>query len=111
VATQVRHAPRILDAESGVRARVDVGSTTFWVLREMGVFGAGVPTLHEIRDAGQRTVEELVDRTTPMAWQGSSETKGQPLCLPSASPSDPLTNNSRRRHSRSATWFVPVRVC
>lgn len=32
----------ILDAESGVRARANVGSTTFWVLREMGVFGAEI---------------------------------------------------------------------
>jgi site-specific recombinase XerD len=32
------------------------------VLREMGVFGAGVPTLREIRSTGQRSVEELVDR-------------------------------------------------
>ena len=52
----------ILDAESGVRARADSGSTMFWVFREMGVFGAGVPTLREIRDSGQRSVEELVDR-------------------------------------------------
>jgi site-specific recombinase XerD len=52
----------MLDAESGVRSRADSGSTTFWVLREMGIFGAGVPALREIRDGGQRSVEELVDR-------------------------------------------------
>jgi len=45
-----------------VRDRRDSGAATFRVLREMGIFGPGVPTLREITDAGQRTVEELVDR-------------------------------------------------
>jgi integrase len=52
----------VLDAERAVRARRDSGAATFRVLREMGVFGPGVPTLREILDTGQRTVEELVDR-------------------------------------------------
>ena len=55
-------ALEILDAEAGVRRRAGSGAATFRMLREMGVFGAGVPTLREIRDAGQRSVEELVDR-------------------------------------------------
>jgi integrase len=52
----------VLDAERAVRARRDSGAATFRVLREMGVFGPGVPTLREILDTGQRTVGELVDR-------------------------------------------------
>jgi len=52
----------VLDAERGVRDRRDSGAATFRVLREMGIFGPGVPTLREITDPGQRTVEELVDR-------------------------------------------------
>jgi len=52
----------VLDAERDVRDRRDSGAATFRVLREMGIFGPGVPTLREITDAGQRTVEELVDR-------------------------------------------------
>jgi integrase len=52
----------VLDAERDVRARRDSGAATFRVLREMGIFGPGVPTLREITDTGQRTVEELVDR-------------------------------------------------
>jgi integrase len=52
----------VLDAEHVVRARRDSGAATFRVLREMDVFGPGVPTLREILDTGQRTVEELVDR-------------------------------------------------
>jgi len=52
----------VLDAERGVRDRRDSGAATFRVLREMGIFGPGVPTLREITDTGQRTVEELVDR-------------------------------------------------
>jgi Phage integrase family len=52
----------VLDAERVVRARRDSGAATFRVLREMDVFGPGVPTLREILDTGQRTVEELVDR-------------------------------------------------
>ena len=52
----------ILDAEGTMRARRDSGAATFRMLREMGIFGPGVPTLREILDTGQRTVEELVDR-------------------------------------------------
>jgi integrase len=52
----------ILDAERDVRARRDSGPATFRMLREMGIFGPDVPTLREILDTGQRTVEELVDR-------------------------------------------------
>src|SRR5580700_6141092 len=52
----------VLDAERDVRDRRDSGAATFRVLREMGIFGPGVPTLREITDPGQRTVEELVDR-------------------------------------------------
>jgi integrase len=52
----------VLDAESTLRARHDSGAATFQVLREMGIFGPGIPTLREIRDSGQRPVEELVDR-------------------------------------------------
>jgi integrase len=52
----------VLDAERAVRARRDSGAATFRVLREMGIFGPGVPTLREILDTGQRTVGELVDR-------------------------------------------------
>jgi integrase len=52
----------VLEAERVVRARRDSGAATFRMLREMGVFGSGVPTLREICDTGQRTVEELVDR-------------------------------------------------
>jgi hypothetical protein len=52
----------ILDAEDDVRSRASSGSATFRMLREMGIFGAGVPTLREIRSTGQRSVEELVDR-------------------------------------------------
>jgi integrase/ribosomal protein S28E/S33 len=51
-----------LDTERVVRARRDSGAATFRVLREMGVFGPGVPTLREILDTGQRPVEELVGR-------------------------------------------------
>jgi integrase len=52
----------ILDAEGALRCRSSSGAATFRMLREMGIFGPGVPTLREIRDTGQRTVEELVDR-------------------------------------------------
>jgi integrase len=52
----------VLEAERDVRDRRDSGAATFRVLREMGIFGPGVPTLREIADTGQRTVEELVDR-------------------------------------------------
>ena len=52
----------ILDVEFELRGQTRSGSATFRVLREMGVFGPGVPTLREIRSSGQRPVEELVDR-------------------------------------------------
>ena len=51
-----------LEAERAVRARPGSGAATFRMLREMGVLGPDVPTLREVLDAGQRTVEELVDR-------------------------------------------------
>jgi hypothetical protein len=53
---------QILDAEVDLRGVERSGAATFRMLREMGVFGAGVPTLREIRSIGQRSVEELVDR-------------------------------------------------
>lgn len=52
----------ILDAEFDLRGQTRSGSATFRMLREMGIFGAGVPTLREIRSIGQRSVEELIDR-------------------------------------------------
>jgi integrase len=52
----------ILDAEDTLRCRSSSGAATFRMLRELGIFGPGVPTLREIRDTGQRTVEQLVDR-------------------------------------------------
>lgn len=51
-----------LDTEAGLRARMPSGAATFKVLREMGIFGPGVPTLREVRSLGQRPVDELVDR-------------------------------------------------
>ncbi len=52
----------ILDAERGLRRRSGAGVATFNALREMGVFGPGVPTLREIRGAQRHSVEDLVDR-------------------------------------------------
>ncbi len=52
----------VLDVEAKLRGRVPSGSATFKMLREMGVFGPGVPTLREVRSLPQRSVEELVDR-------------------------------------------------
>ena len=52
----------ILDTEFELRGQTRSGSATFRMMREMGVFGGGVPTLREIRSTGQRPVEELVDR-------------------------------------------------
>ena len=52
----------ILSAEDGLRGKQPSGPATFRALREAGIFGDGIPTLREIRDAGQRTVGELVDR-------------------------------------------------
>ena len=62
-----RHHHRRRAGGAGRRARGPRPARTrarrmFRVLREMGVFGPGAPTLREILDAGQRTVEELVDR-------------------------------------------------
>jgi integrase len=52
----------VLDAEVELRGRASSGPATFWVLREMGIFGPGALTLREVRSNGQRSVEELVDR-------------------------------------------------
>ena len=52
----------ILSAEAGLRGKQPSGPATFRALREAGIFGDGIPTLREIRDTGQRTVGELVDR-------------------------------------------------
>jgi Phage integrase family len=52
----------ILDVEAALRGQTRSGSATFRMLRVMGVFGDGVPSLREIRSTGQRPVEELVDR-------------------------------------------------
>ena len=52
----------ILSAEDGLRGKEPSGPATFRALREAGIFGDGIPTLREIRHAGQRTVGELVDR-------------------------------------------------
>ncbi|MFJ6382621.1 tyrosine-type recombinase/integrase [Kitasatospora sp. NPDC092039] len=52
----------VLAVEAQLRGSRRSGSATFRALRETGVFGAGVPTLREIRSIGQRSVEELVDR-------------------------------------------------
>jgi integrase len=51
----------VLEVELGVRGDVRYASTSFKLLREMGIFGPEVPTLREIRSSGQRSVEELVD--------------------------------------------------
>ena len=52
----------VRDAEHALRGRYDSAAATFRMLQEMGIFGPDVPALREILDAGQRTVEELVDR-------------------------------------------------
>jgi len=52
----------ILDLELDLRGQTRSGAATFRMLRELGIFGAGVPTLREIRSLGQLSVEELVDR-------------------------------------------------
>jgi integrase len=52
----------IFDAEVVLRGKAPTASATFKVLREVGIFGPGIPTLREIRSVGQRSVEELVDR-------------------------------------------------
>lgn len=51
-----------LDVEHALRGERRLGSAAFRVLRELGVFGPGVPTLREITSNGQLAVEELVDR-------------------------------------------------
>lgn len=51
-----------LNLELELRGLMRYGSASFKVLREMGIFGEGVPTLRELRSVGQRSVEELVDR-------------------------------------------------
>ncbi|MFC4508575.1 MULTISPECIES: tyrosine-type recombinase/integrase [Streptomyces] len=51
----------VLEVEAELRGQRRSGSATFRALRETGVFGAGVPTLREIRSIGQRPVEDLVD--------------------------------------------------
>lgn len=52
----------VIDLELELRGQMRSGSTSFKMLRDLGVFGDGVPTLRELRSAGQRPVEELVDR-------------------------------------------------
>ena len=52
----------VRDTEHALRGRYDSTAATFRMLQEMGIFGPEVPALREILDAGQRTVEELVDR-------------------------------------------------
>ena len=59
----------ILELEADLRGHAPSGSATFKVLREMRVFGPGVPTLREVRSLPQRSVEELVDRY-PIASRG-----------------------------------------
>ncbi|MGH8996926.1 MAG: tyrosine-type recombinase/integrase, partial [Acidimicrobiales bacterium] len=78
--TTRRRVAMILAAKGGVIADITIGdllqaienetiahgethfsSATFKMLREMGIFGPGVPTLDEIRSSGQHSVEELVD--------------------------------------------------
>ena len=51
-----------IETELELRDQMRSGSASFKVLRDMGIFGEGVPTLRELRSAGQRTVEQLVDR-------------------------------------------------
>ncbi|MHB8290644.1 MAG: tyrosine-type recombinase/integrase [Acidimicrobiales bacterium] len=50
-----------IGAETAAHGETHFSSATFKMLREMGSFGPGVPTLEEIRSSGQRSVEELVD--------------------------------------------------
>ena len=51
----------ILEVEVHLRGKARSGAASFKTLRQMGIFGPGVPTLREIRSAGQRSVEELID--------------------------------------------------
>ncbi len=52
----------ILDAETALRGRAVQGSATLKVLRKIGVLDPNIPSLRELRSAGQHSVEELVDR-------------------------------------------------
>jgi hypothetical protein len=58
----------VLDLELALRGHSRGGAATFRVLRELGIFGDGVPTLREIRSSGQQPVEDLVDRY-PIAYR------------------------------------------
>jgi hypothetical protein len=54
----------LLDTEADVHgaARGD-GAASYWLLREMGIFGPAAPTrLRQLRTAGQRTPAEMIDR-------------------------------------------------
>jgi integrase len=51
-----------IEVELDVRGKVRSGSASFKVLRELGIFGDGVPTLRELRSSARPSVEELVDR-------------------------------------------------
>jgi len=53
-----------LDAEAQARTKVTSGTAVFYrMLHKMGIFGEHAPTtLRELRAAGQRTPEELIDR-------------------------------------------------
>lgn len=52
----------ILDIETALRGRAVQGPATLKVLGKIGVLGPETPSLRELRSAGQRSVEELVDR-------------------------------------------------
>jgi len=52
---------QLLDAETASRGKNRLAAADFKVLREMGIFGPGMPTLREIRSTGPRSTEELVD--------------------------------------------------
>jgi len=49
-----------IEAETAAHGETHFSSATFKMLRQMGIFGPGVPTLEEIRSSGQRSVKELV---------------------------------------------------
>ena len=51
-----------IDVELDVRGKVRSSSASFKVLRELGIFGDGLPTLRELRSSARPSVEELVDR-------------------------------------------------
>lgn len=52
----------ILDIETALRGRAVQGPATLKVLGKIGVLDPETPSLRELRSAGQRSVEELVDR-------------------------------------------------